>query len=1044
LLMDNKNMLKTIFSFFLATVLLTGALVALQAQSLGSHFINETDTSLANGVSLLTTDEDGISFVLTSGLVDYLDNGSLSSDGLNMVIQEPGSPGLPYFSTFIAVPPKATISVDVLQENVSLHPGMVVNAVAEPTLSFVNHDPDSPFPVTAVSPQPAAIIPNPDIYNNDDLYPNQIFQLSEPVYFRDMRLVKLDLYPVQYNPLRQELQQTQQLQVNVRFEDAKLDNLQPAPSKDDAYQRSVAGMVLNFEQGKAWRSLPMKDETLQLNGLAETAVSLPLGSPSYKIEIDKDGIYDILGSDLMAAGMNITSTNPANIQMMSRGENVAYDFIKADSGSANILESNDIIRFYGESVNGSRREKQFLTHNVYWLWANGSATNVTDAANAPGAETVPTFTDSITREDEIYFYSTWTNKWDEDPSGNAWDDFPNEADSWYWALFGAGTKAYTVTLPDPVIVAGQTATYTIEFMTREYYYDNYNYQINACLNSPSTCTQRNWTGHRNVNVTQTVPMTSLASGDNNFEITLSGSSGVQTYLNRITVDYLRTLKAQNDQLFFTDEEGGRAMKVQDFGESNPDNLLVWDITSPKNPTQILLDNGDKAENNGRYTYTIGINSSSAQNYIATTTSNTLSTTDKISQYTAPTTLNPAIGADWVAISHKNFITAANTLAAHRQTQDFGEFSTHVVDIQDIINVYGYGLPMPEAIQAYLRNALTWPTSPGYVALVGDGVVSPRKLDCAANCSTWDKDAENYVPTDMQFKDFNQGLVPSDNTLILLVGDEGGENDLLPDMAIGRLTVETPAQATALVNKIIKYEENLLAIPAGEKQRILFLADIPDPQAGGSFCLTNAEKTGALLPVADYEQIHLCREMYADNTTFKEAIQDETYEGVSILNYRGHGAVQTWGVTWDDNPSFWVTTNSVSDEVLKNEWANEGKPAIVVSADCLDGYFAWPGRPGMSERFLKLDTLSGAAAHWGSSGVGYDSAHTALLEGFYKGMVNQDQIYIGDAVNYAKLYFMQSSQFSESELYSFNFLGDPAMMAVRPALNYQVFLPMITK
>ncbi|MBE2220480.1 MAG: hypothetical protein IAF02_03015 [Anaerolineae bacterium] len=1035
-------MSKTIFSFFLATVLLAGVLIVLQAQSFDSDsgfLIEETHTSFSNGVSILRSDEDGLSFVLVSDPIAFGEDDGLSSDGLNMVMQESGSPALPYFSTFIALPPGASISVDVYQEGVSLQSGVAVGAVVEPMVSFVNSDPDSPFPATAVSPQPAAAIPNPDIYAADALYPHHSYQLSEPVYFRDMRLVKLDVYPVHYNPLRRELQHAQQLRVELHFEGAQLEHLQPVPSKDDAYQSNVADMVLNFEQGKAWRSLPVTEQDLRLNSLAETAVSLPLGTTSYKIDINQDGIYNILGSDLAAAGMNIASTNPATIQMMSRGENVAYDFIKIGTNPT-ILESNDIIRFYGEGVNGSRREKQFLTHNVYWLWANGTATNMADVSNAPGAETATTFTDSITREDELYFFSTWTNEWDEDPSGNAWNDFPNEADSWYWALFGAGTKAYSVNLPDPVLSAGQTATYTVEFMTREYD-KNYTYQIDTCLNSPSACTQRTWIDHKNVNVTQSVPMTALQAGNNVFTVTLSGSTGVEAYMNRITVDYVRTLKAQNDQLFFTDAEGGRAMVVQDFSENNPNNLLVWDITSPKTPTQVLLDNGDRTENNGRYTYTIGINSSSSQNYIATTTSNILTTTGKISAYAAPTTLNPVNGADWVAISHGNFITAANKLAAHRQLNKYGGFSTHVVNIKDVINIYGYGLPMPEAIQAYLKNALlTWPTSPSYVALVGDGVVAPRKLDCAANCSTWDKNAENYVPTDMQFKDRIQGLIPSDNPLVFLVGD-----DLQPDMAIGRLTVETEAQATAVVDKIIRYEENLLSIPANGKQRILFLADFPDPKAGGSFCLTNLQKTGSLLPANDYEQIHLCRENYANNTAFKEAFKTEAYEGVSIVNYRGHGAVERWGVYRDAaTPSFWTTDISVSDDTLKNEWGNINNPAIVLSADCLDGYFAWPGRPGVGERFLKLTNLMGSVAHWGSAGLGYDSEHTILMEGIYKGMVNQNQINLGDAVNYAKLYFMQSSVFAESELYSFNLQGDPAMMAVRPALDNFVFLPMITK
>jgi hypothetical protein len=531
-----------------------------------------------------------------------------------------------------------------------------------------------------------------------------------------------------------------------------------------------------------------------------------------------------------------------------------------------------------------------------------------------------------------------------------------------------------------------------------------------------------------------VPITTLVAGTNNFTIHLAASTNpvgaVSVYLNRITVDYLRTLKAQNDQLFFTDEVGGRAMMVQDFSENDPNNMLVWDISTPTNPVQVILDKSDVIAGNGRYTYTIGSDSNTAQNYIATTITNTLPP-DNISQYTPPANLEPANGADWVAISYRDFLTQANILANHRTQEDYGKLKTHVIDIEDIINVYGYGLPMPDAIHTYLSNSLTWSTKPSYVMLLGDGLIAPRHLDCLA-CTDWDMNAQNLVPTDMQFTDRYQGLVPSDATIVFLIGD-----DLLPDMAIGRLSAETTAQATAMVEKIIQYEENLHAETPSSK-RVLFLADFPDPNAGGSFCNTNQNTTGPLLP-SEYEQTHLCIEDYGAPEPFLQAITVEVSRGVFLMNYRGHGATQLWG----SDPTFWNADNTVTDQELRNIWANEGKPPIILSADCLDGHFAWPGRTALSERFLRLDDKAGSAAHWSSSGLGLDYEHTTLLEGFYQGLFDQQQTNIGDAANYAKLHFSLSANYAESEMYSFNMQGDPAMQAILPP-DFYVFLPMITK
>ena len=1031
--MHFRLMWRSTFSLFFAAIIFFGVLAVLQAQSLETNLTKGNNLSLDHGVNILASTDDGVSFVLKSDQIRPENDNQLVSDGLNQLVQEPGSPEIPYFSTFVAIPPEATIHVDVISEEVVEISDFAIPAAPDLSLSFQNNDLDSPFP--AVAQTPVERIPNPAIYEANRLFPNEIYSLSEPMYLRDMRLVKLDLFPVQYNPQKQFLRHVTELRIDIRFEGGQLEALQQAPSKDDVFQSGVADLILNFEAGKAWRSLPVLSGTNQVDGSAtETAVSLPLGSDAFKIEIDQDGIYKILGSDLAAAGMDIANTNPISIQMMTRGNHVAYDFIKVGS-TPDVVENNDIIHFYAEGVNGSRREKQFLTHNIYWLWADGTPTPIANETNAPNGSTVTQFADSITREDENYFFSTWTNQWDDDPSDNTWNDFPNEADSWYWAKQSAGTQTYLIDLPDPILDGGESASFTAEFLTREYNV-NRTYQVDICPNSASTCVQRSWIGHKNVNIEHTVPMTALVDGENQFSVTLSGTSGVVFYLNRITVDYLRNLKAVDDELFFTDEEGGQAMVVQDFSEGNLANMLVWDVSSPDTPIQIVLDEDDQVEQNGRYTYTIGIDSDTTQHYIATTTNNVYTTTDKIIKYTVPASLNPVGGADWIAISHGNFITQANTLASHRGQAAYGGLSTYVVDVEDVINIYGYGLPMPEAINSYLKDSLTWSTIPGYVILIGDGLIAPRQLDCLANCSTWDPTAINYVPTDMQFKDRNQGLVPSDNPLVFLVGD-----DLLPDMAIGRLTVENENYATAIVDKIIKYEENILARTPGFR-RILFLADFTDPQAG-YFCQTNKENTGALIPNF-FEQIHLCIDDYADPEDFDgdpylEAIKAETAEGVSIMNYRGHGGVERWG-----GPTFWDAKMSISDDDLRNTWANNGKPVIILSADCLDGHFAWPGRSGLSERFMDINTLAGAAAHWGSSGVGYDSEHTVLLAGFYKGIFEQDKLALGDATNYAKLYFMNSGNFAESEMYSFNLQGDPAMMTLHATDFFDIYLPSIIK
>ncbi|MFQ5398405.1 MAG: C25 family cysteine peptidase [Anaerolineae bacterium] len=975
-----------------------------------------TQVVTETNVRPLRSDEHGIEFDLFTPAFASNKEGNVEVAGLERTLEQPGAPPLPYYATFIALPPEATVHVSVAAGSVQEQAVSRLRPAPQPTLAGAK-----PLELSVTSPDPGLEFASstiyerdPAVYQNNAFFPYQALELSAPMYYRDMRLVELRLYPLRYNPISGVLSQAERLHVTVSFDGGDLTDLRPLPSPGNSYQRALADSTLNYEKALAWRSLP--------NSLREAAgPGLPLGIDTYKIELDRDGIYEINGADLAAAGMAISSVDPGAIEIMNQGSPVAFQFI---GNSNNVLESNEIIRFYGTAYHASKREEQFITRNVYWLWAGGTPTTIltkTNQANQ-GFPITTTFTSTVTEAPEQYYFSTWTDEW---------GSFPNEPDAWYWDLVvqppntPAVTRTYPITLPYPAAV-GPDASYTIELMSRESKTNptNLNYTVRGYLNNHPAYGETIWQYVRNVNITNTVPLTVLQQNGNDMTLvfaTDTSATSAQIYLNRISVTYLRQLKALGDHLIFEDANGGsREFHVSGFNEGAAGNVLVWDITDPLNPVQIELSNGDIV-GAGPYTYTIGSMHNAGATFIATTAANVLPAT-AISQYT-PVSLDPASGAEWVAISHRDLITAASQLAAHRADPAFGGLKTHVVDIEDVINQFGYGLPLPQAITDFLAYAVVnWSVAPSYVTLFGDATINPRQLGCLSACPSWNPNVPTLLVTDLQFVDRFQGMVPTDHTFTLLSG-----NDLLPDMAIGRIAAETLPEATALVNKIIKYETNQFT-PANWQQNILFVADNTDH--GGDFCQENVV-TGNKLP-SSFTQTHLClpgSETNPPSITDTLTLRDEMdlivngpNAGVSILNYRGHGSIQ-----------FWASPN-ILNEGLTDFWMNVNKPAVILSADCLDGHFAWPGLPALSETFLMLDNV-GTAAHWSSTGLGYTGEHTVLHAGFYEGLFDMGMTAIGDAANYAKLKY-HLGNYHNSEMYAFTLQGDPAMQMYRPEISLQ--------
>ena len=81
--------------------------------------------------------------------------------------------------------------------------------------------------------------------------------------------------------------------------------------------------------------------------------------------------------------------------------------------------------------------------------------------------------------------------------------------------------------------------------------------------------------------------------------------------------------------------------------------------------------------------------------------------------------DPANGADYIIITHHDFITGAQTLADDRAAQGL---RTMVVDVDDVYDQFTDGIFNPIAIKAFLKYAyFNWQApAPAYVLLVGDG------------------------------------------------------------------------------------------------------------------------------------------------------------------------------------------------------------------------------------------------------------------------------------------------------------------------------------
>ncbi len=218
----------TALSVVLVALLLLPTLTSADMQT----DIPREDSTVPSGSAasrILHADDSGMSFELITPPANMADDGSLQVNGLEQIFVEPGSPALPYFSTYIALPPEASAAVEVSESDLLLLDSLSVLPVPQVQLegeAAVQGD-DLVFAPGSVIEQEPQYIENQTIYRSDAPFPGISYRLSEPMYLRDMRMVELKLYPLQYNPQQKTLKQASRMVINIHFSDATFDNLQP-------------------------------------------------------------------------------------------------------------------------------------------------------------------------------------------------------------------------------------------------------------------------------------------------------------------------------------------------------------------------------------------------------------------------------------------------------------------------------------------------------------------------------------------------------------------------------------------------------------------------------------------------------------------------------------------------------------------------------------------------------------------------------------------------------------------------------------------------
>jgi hypothetical protein len=341
-------------------------------------------------------------------------------------------------------------------------------------------------------------------------------------------------------------------------------------------------------------------------------------------------------------------------------------------------------------------------------------------------------------------------------------------------------------------------------------------------------------------------------------------------------------------------------------------------------------------------------------------------------------------ADYVLIAPEAYLETAEPLLARRRDQGLSALG---VSFEEITSVFGHGKPSAEAIRDFLAYAYhSWQKpSLKYVLLLGDSSYDPRNFT----------GLDQGSPLPAMWAKTSYLWTSSDPTLGAINGE-----DLLPDVAIGRLPAKTLEEARALVQKVLDWEGQDLEGTA------ILVADNPDK--AGDFEADVLDIRTSFLGNRPTQTLFL-RELGANT---RPEILSSFDEGASLMSYVGHGGAAVWA----------------SENVL-NSWdppklLAQSRQPLMLTFNCLNGYFVAPNYDSLSEAFLKVEGR-GTVGAFTPSGLSLDAPahrfHRALMAEITGGTHER----LGDAVMAAQAAYAEEGVMPEL-LAIYHLLADPGM------------------
>jgi len=976
------------------------------------------------------------------------------------LFHQPGFPLLPVIAQPVDCPP-GEIQLQILQVEEEQHPLPKFRALMDDQRVVAKDDDLMGDILQGEIPEQQET----KTLRTEGCWPHQAVELHEGGVFRGHRLMSLRFYPVRLDLSKQTLQWTRRARVRLLLPAWEgtpefLNRRYDAPN-ETALLENILGPLAPV----ALQTHQIEDQETPVQGIQTEF------SPRFKILIAEEGVYRISQEMLASAGVPVEQIDPRTIKIKVRDNEIPI-FVQGEVDG--IFDSYDYLEFYGienrgtyvrpdRGVDSSGGEKVYYSsteaiykdpwsdENVYWLSWNGPYGRRLGEENAdwlPNVGEPVLFLRTTIHYEEDRYYNQLT-------MGAVPPPYPtllsNEGpygvirDHWFYTK-GVGGFG-TIDIPVHIFYPDTQSLGSIHQVILRAALQGLSFGHHRAILYLNGCTDKGlsigrisqsddrvaWKGQSAVIVQTKAPdplnpagitNQNLRHGDNTLSLAATGD-GLAGALDQVTLDwvevtYERVLRAAGGYFRFQFDTTRNVPFEFDIRGFRGPNIEIWKLDMAR-LTNAEVRRVSPENEPSSWAVRFLMTPSQAYEMIVFDDAYPKTPAAILPEYSTRD-LRTLPGAEYIMLVHESFLSEPAVEELRQRRQATFPRGVEVVAPTEIYEQFNRGIVNPEAIRNFVMYAYNhWTIRPTHLCIIGDGNYDVKDYFHFGG---------NLIPS-LYVMAGTVGRAPSDALFGCVSGPPW---DLVPDVAVGRISCRTSEELETYVDKVAIYEDNSDYTSAWHSNYV-FVADKRD--ADFNFAGGFSEPIVHLMP--DYVNV---TRVYSDSLLPAErvtALREAFRQGGVIVNYNGHGG----GGLWSGDELMTVSS--------ERQLLNRRKFPFITSFTCYSAVFDQRHQSeSLGEAFLfqrnPNGDLIGGIGVYASTSLAYAYTGISMQTHLFDFFPTPPRKTLGEIVQTSKTKFWMAysgQQLGLDPVYSMqvlmNLLGDPG---VKLAIPKAVFEPEI--